>query len=89
MEHLDKDLAINQHRTLLDVVLVKDVEKQANNTNKITYRFYVIDALCIEGGRVWHKPLELRCRYLNDSVLLPRKKDEASLALSAASSLAP
>ena len=36
---------------------------------------------------MWHKPLELRCRYLNDGVLLPRKKDEASLALSAASSL--
>jgi hypothetical protein len=71
-----KDLNINQHRTLLDVMLVKDVEKQPNNNAKITYRFYALDVLCIEGGKVWHKPLELRCRYLNDGVLIPRKKDE-------------
>jgi len=72
-----KDLNINQHRTLLDVILVKDVEKQPNNNAKFTYRFYALDVLCIEGGKVWHKPLELRCRYLNDGVLIPRKKDEA------------
>lgn len=72
------DLTIHQHRTLLDVMLVKDVEKQPpNNNNKVTYRFYALDVLCIEGGRVWHKPLELRCRYLNEGILLPRKKDEA------------
>ena len=62
-----------QHRTLLDVVLVKDVEK-----NKPTYRFYALDILCIEGGMVFHKPWDQRWRYLNDGVLIPRKKDEST-----------
>ena len=26
---------------------------------------------------MWHKPLELRLRFLNEGILLPRKKDEA------------
>jgi len=66
-----KDLSKPQHRTLLEVVLVEDIEK-----NKSTYRFYVQDILCIEGGMVYHKPLDQRLRYLNDGVLMPRKKDE-------------
>ena len=67
-----KDLSKGQHRTLLDVVLVKDFEK-----NKPTYRFYALDILCIEGGMVFHKPWDQRWRYLNDGVLIPRKKDES------------
>ena len=66
-----KDLSKPQHRTLLEVVLVEDNEK-----NKSVYRFYVQDILCIEGGLVYHKPLDQRLRYLNDGVLMPRKKDE-------------
>ena len=65
-----KDLSKLQHRTLLEVVLVEDMK------NKSTYRFYVQDILCIEGGMVYHKPLAQRLRYLNDGVLMPRKKDE-------------
>jgi len=65
-----KDLSKPQHRTLLEVVLVEDIEKRS------TYRFYVQDILCIEGGMVYHKPLDQRLRYLNDGVLMPRKKDE-------------
>lgn len=66
-----KDLSKPQHRTLLEVVLVEDIEK-----DKSTFRFYVQDILCIEGGMVYHKPLDQRLRYLNDGVLMPRKKDE-------------
>lgn len=66
------------------MVLVQDVERPSPNSNnknnnnnvQTTYRFYALDALCIEGGKIWHKPLEMRIRYLNESVLLPRKKDE-------------
>lgn len=61
-----------QHRTLLDVVLVTDIEK-----GHTTHRFYALDILCIEGGRVWHKPWEQRWKFLNEGVVLPRKKDEA------------
>eukprot|EP00970_Alexandrium_tamarense_P001623 scaffold193_cov203-Alexandrium_tamarense.AAC.3 len=68
-----KDLQKQQHRTLLDVVLVHDVEK-----NNKCHRFYALDILCIEGGMVWHKPFDQRWRYLSDGVLIPRKKDEAS-----------
>ncbi|KAL7537407.1 hypothetical protein ACHAXR_007800 [Thalassiosira sp. AJA248-18] len=68
-----KDLTKNQHRTLLDVILTKDVERN----NKSTYRFYALDILCIEGGMVWHKPFEHRWRFLNEGVLIPRKMDEA------------
>ncbi|KAL7465057.1 hypothetical protein ACHAXS_005388 [Conticribra weissflogii] len=60
-----------QHRTLLDVVLVLDIEKSRQQ-----YRFYALDILAIEGGMVWHKPHEQRWRYLNENVLLPRKKEE-------------
>ncbi|KAL3787807.1 hypothetical protein HJC23_003556 [Cyclotella cryptica] len=67
-----KDPQIQQHRTLLDVVLVHDVEK----TNQC-YRFYILDILCIEGGMVWHKSWKERWRFLNDGVLMPRKKEEA------------
>ena len=67
-----KDLSKVQHRTLLDVILVNDVEK-----NKSTFRFYALDILCIEGGMVFHKPFDQRYRYLNEGVLIPRKKDEA------------
>jgi len=67
-----KDLTKTQHRTLLDVVLVKDTER-----NKSTFRFYALDILCIEGGMVWHKPWEQRWRFLNEGVLMPRKKDES------------
>jgi hypothetical protein len=67
-----KDYAKTQHRTLLDVVLVKDVEG-----SRTTYRFYVLDMLCIEGGTVWHKPWDQRWRFLNEGVLIPRKKDES------------
>mmetsp|Transcript_23864 Transcript_23864/g.36524 ORF Transcript_23864/g.36524 Transcript_23864/m.36524 type:complete len:607 (+) Transcript_23864:51-1871(+) len=62
----------SQHRTLLDVVLVTDVEKGSP-----THRFYALDILCIEGGRVWHKPWEQRWKFLNEGVVLPRKKEEA------------
>mmetsp|Transcript_5990 Transcript_5990/g.9769 ORF Transcript_5990/g.9769 Transcript_5990/m.9769 type:complete len:624 (-) Transcript_5990:21-1892(-) len=62
----------SQHRTLLDVVLVTDIEKGSP-----THRFYALDILCIEGGRVWHKPWEQRWKFLNEGVVLPRKKDEA------------
>jgi len=67
-----KDLTKTQHRTLLDVTLVKDVER-----NRPTFRFYALDILCIEGGMVWHKPWEQRWRFLNEGVLIPRKKDES------------
>ncbi|KAL3817489.1 hypothetical protein ACHAXA_007079 [Cyclostephanos tholiformis] len=67
-----KDHAKTQHRTLLDVVLVTDVEG-----GRSTYRFYALDLLCIEGGTVWHKPWDQRWRFLNEGVLIPRKKDEA------------
>lgn len=62
----------SQHRTLLDVVLVKDIERGSP-----THRFYALDILCIEGGRVWHKPWEQRWKFLNEGVVLPRKKEEA------------
>ena len=68
-----KDLAKLHHRTLLDVVLVKDVER-----NKPTFRFYALDILAIEGGMVYHKQFDQRYRFLNEGVLIPRKKDEAS-----------
>jgi hypothetical protein len=67
-----KDPSKQQHRSLLDVVLVHDVEKQAE-----CFRFYILDILCIEGGMVFHKPWKERWRFLNDGVLMPRKKDEA------------
>jgi len=67
-----KDGQKQQHRTLLDVVLVHDVEKN----NKQCFRFYALDILCIEGGMVWHKPWKERSRFLNDGVLIPRKKEE-------------
>ncbi|KAL7520588.1 hypothetical protein ACHAWX_005304 [Stephanocyclus meneghinianus] len=67
-----KDPQIQQHRTLMDVVLVHDVEK----SNRC-YRFYILDILCIEGGLVWHKSWKERWRFLNDGVLVPRKKEEA------------
>jgi hypothetical protein len=67
-----KDLTKSQHRTLLDVVLATDVE-----AGRSTYRFYALDVLCIEGGMVWHKPWDQRWRFLNEGVLIPRKKDEA------------
>jgi len=67
-----RDTSKTQHRTLLDVVLVKDTER-----NKSTYRFYALDILCIEGGMVWHKPWDQRWRFLNEGVLMPRKKDES------------
>jgi len=60
-----------QHRTLLDVVLVLDNEK-----SRTQYRFYALDILSIEGGMLWHKPHEQRWRFLNENVLLPRKKEE-------------
>ena len=66
-----QDSKKSQHRTLLDVVLVTDIEK-----GKPTHRFYALDILCIEGGRVWHKPWEQRWKFLNEGVVLPRKKDE-------------
>ena len=61
-----------QHRTLLDVVLVNDIERGSS-----TQRFYALDILCIDGGRVWHKPWEQRWKFLNEGVVLPRKKEEA------------
>ncbi|KAK1739008.1 mRNA-capping enzyme subunit alpha [Skeletonema marinoi] len=67
-----QDSKKSQHRTLLDVVLVTDVEKGSP-----THRFYALDILCIEGGRVWHKPWEQRWKFLNEGVVLPRKKEEA------------
>ena len=67
-----KDHTKHQHRTLLDVVFVTDVEG-----GRSTYRFYALDVLCIEGGMVWHKPWDQRWRFLNEGVLNPRKKDEA------------
>lgn len=67
-----QDSKKSQHRTLLDVVLVTDIEK-----GPPTHRFYALDILCIEGGRVWHKPWEQRWKFLNEGVVLPRKKDEA------------
>jgi hypothetical protein len=67
-----KDASKQQHRSLLDVVLVHDVEKNAE-----CFRFYILDILCIEGGMVFHKPWKERWRFLNDGVLMPRKKDEA------------
>lgn len=67
-----QDSKKSQHRTLLDVVLVTDIEKGSP-----THRFYALDILCIEGGRVWHKPWEQRWKFLNEGVVLPRKKDEA------------
>jgi len=67
-----QDSKKSQHRTLLDVVLVIDVEKGSP-----THRFYALDILCIEGGRVWHKPWEQRWKFLNEGVVLPRKKEEA------------
>lgn len=66
------DLTKPQHRTLLDVVLVKDIER-----NKPTFRFYALDILCIEGGTVWHKTWDQRWPFLNEGVLMPRKKDES------------
>lgn len=67
-----QDSKKSQHRTLLDVVLVKDIER-----GYPTHRFYALDVLCIEGGRVWHKPWEHRWKFLNEGVVLPRKKEEA------------
>ena len=67
-----QDSKKSQHRTLLDVVLVTDIEKGSP-----THRFYALDILCIEGGRVWHKPREQRWKFLNEGVVLPRKKEEA------------
>lgn len=67
-----KDGQKQHHRTLLDVVLVQDVEK-----NQQCFRFYALDILCIEGGMVWHKAWKERWRFLNDGVLIPRKKEEA------------
>ena len=66
------DLTKRQHRTLIDVVLVKDVDQGAS-----VFRFYALDLLFIDGGMVHHKPLDQRLRYLKDGVLIPRKKDEA------------
>lgn len=68
-----QDSKKSQHRTLLDVTLVADIEKGGPPT----YRFYVLDILCIEGGRVWHKSWEQRWKFLNEGVVLPRKKEEA------------
>jgi hypothetical protein len=67
-----KDVQKQQHRTLLDVVLVHDVEN-----NGQCFRFYILDILCIEGGMVFHKPWKERWRFLNDGLLMPRKKEEA------------
>ncbi|EJK49486.1 hypothetical protein THAOC_31635 [Thalassiosira oceanica] len=66
------DLTKRQHRTLIDVVLVKDIDQGAS-----VFRFYALDLLFIDGGTVHHKPLHQRLRYLKDRVLIPRKKDEA------------
>jgi hypothetical protein len=66
------DTSKQQHRSLLDVVLVHDVEK-----NSQCFRFYILDILCIEGGMVWHKPWKERWRFINDGLLIPRKKEEA------------
>ncbi|KAL7549141.1 hypothetical protein ACHAWF_012410 [Thalassiosira exigua] len=60
------------HRTLLDVVLVKDVER-----GKPTHRFYALDIICVEGGMVYRKPWEQRLRYLHEGVLAPRKRGES------------
>ena len=67
-----KDSQKQQHRSLLDVVLVQDIEKHSQ-----CFRFYILDILCIEGGMVFHKQWKERWRFLNDGVLIPRKKEEA------------
>jgi hypothetical protein len=69
-----RDYAKTQHRTLLDVVLVRDVE---GADRRSTYRFYALDVLCVEGGTVWQKSWDQRWRFLNEGVLIPRKMDEA------------
>ena len=66
------DLTKRQHRTLIDVVLVKDVDQGA-----AVFRFYALDLIFIDGGMVHHKPLDQRLKYLQNGILIPRKKDEA------------
>jgi len=62
-----------QHRTLLDVILVQDVEDSTNN--KIQHRFMIRDILAHHGGIVTNKPFHQRLKYIMDGVIQPRKRD--------------
>ena len=37
----------------------------------------MLDLIFIDGGMVHHKPLDQRLKYLQNGILIPRKKDEA------------
>lgn len=58
-----------QHRTLLDVTLVMDREK-----NVVVPRFLVSDILIHMGATVMHKPFTQRLKFLMDGVIIARKK---------------
>ena len=61
--------SVVQHRTLLDVSLVVDREK--NNVN--VPRFLILDALIYMGGKISHKPFSQRLKYIQD-LIFARKK---------------
>jgi len=58
-----------QHRTLLDVTLVMDREK-----NVVVPRFLVSDILIHMGATLMHKPFTQRLKFLMDGVIIARKK---------------
>ena len=62
-----------QHRTLLDVFLVQDIEDP--NSNTIHHRFMIRDILAHNGGIVSNKPFQQRLKYIMDGVIQPRKRD--------------
>ena len=64
-------VSMTQHRTLLDGVLVEDL----NPDGSLTKRYLAFDVLVHEGGVVSNKKLSLRLQFLSDGVIKPRKKE--------------
>ena len=66
-----------QHRTLIDGILVDDVEAGANRRESTnTKRYLIFDVLCFEGGILTQKPFTSRVKYIQDGIVGARKRAE-------------